>query len=138
MKNGASPESELAPIITCLLGCALFVCLRGDWRHKSGTLLGVQFRCLSLMMNCMLTMAVSQVRVMRRLFVLFGLVVFRCLFVMVSRFFMMTSGVMVILPGFGHVFSLSVLLCKNGWKEPDAVKAVDLYYLEINQPFVDR
>jgi len=41
-----------------------------------------------------------QVRVVRRLFVLLGLIVFRGLIEMVGRFLMMTSGVMVMLPGF--------------------------------------
>jgi hypothetical protein len=56
------------------------------------------FRSLDVMVNRMLTVPVSQVCVMRRLFVLLGLIVFRCLVVMVGRFLMMTGGVMVVLP----------------------------------------
>jgi len=63
-------------------------------------LLGVKLRCLGVMMNCMLTMTMSEVRVVRRLFVLLGLIVFRCLVEMIGRLLMMTSSVMVMLPSF--------------------------------------
>jgi len=99
-KNGASPESEPAPTMV-VLSCTLFLaCLRGGWRHQAGALLGVQLRCLGIMMNCMLTMTMRQVGVVRRLFVLLGLVVFRGFVEMVGRLLMITSGVMVMLPRF--------------------------------------
>jgi len=83
------------------LSCTLFLaCWRGGWRHQAGALFRVQLCRLGLMMNCMLTMTMSQVRVVCRFFVLLGLVVFRSLVVMVSSFLMMTSGVMVMLPSF--------------------------------------
>jgi hypothetical protein len=78
---------------TLFLGCLL-----GSGRRQLVALLGMQFRRLDVMMNRMLTVPVSQVCVVRRLFVLLGLIVFRCLVVMVGRFLMMTRGVMVMLP----------------------------------------
>ena len=83
-----------------ILGCAFFPGLRRRKRHQAAALLGMQLRCLGLMMNCMLAMTMSQICVVRFLFVFLGLVVFRCLVVMVSRFFMITSGVMIMLPSF--------------------------------------
>jgi len=83
------------------LSCALFPgCLRRCWRHQAATLLGMQFRRLGGVMNRKLTVPVSQICVMRFLFVLLCPVVFRCLVVMVGRFLMITSGVMIMLPGF--------------------------------------
>ena len=81
-------------------------CLRGCRRRQAAALLGVQFRRLGLMMNRKLTVTVSQIRVVRFLFVLLSLVVFRCLVVMVGRFLMITSGVMVMLPSFRYVVLL--------------------------------
>ncbi len=75
-------------------------CLCGGWRHQAGALLGMQLRCLGVMVNCMLTMTMSKVRMVRRPFVLLGLAVFRSLIEMVGRHLMMTSGVMVMLPSF--------------------------------------
>ncbi len=60
----------------------------------------MQLRCLGVMVNCMLTMTMSKVRMVRRPFVLLGLAVFRSLIEMVGRHLMMTSGVMVMLPSF--------------------------------------
>jgi len=74
--------------------------LRGFRRHQAGALLGVQLRGFGLVMNCMLTMTMRQVCMVGGLFVLLGLVVFRCLLVMVSGLLVMTSGVMVMLPSF--------------------------------------
>ena len=88
-----------------VLSCALFR-LGGGLRPLSA-LFSVQFRSLAVMMNCMLTVPVSQVCVVRSLFVLLGLIVFRCLVVMVGRFLMMTSSVMVVLPSLRQV----ILLC---------------------------
>jgi hypothetical protein len=58
----------------------------------------VQFRGLGVVMNCVLIVFVSKVCMVRRLFVLLGLVVFRCLFVVVGRPLMVTGSVMVMLP----------------------------------------
>jgi len=58
--------------------------------------LGVQFRGLGGVMNCVLVVSVGKVRVVRSLFVLLRLVVFRRLFVMVGR--PLTGSVMVMLP----------------------------------------
>jgi hypothetical protein len=61
-------------------------------------LLSVQLRCLGVMMNCTLTITMSQICVVRRLFMLLGLVVFGGLIEMVGCLLMMASGVMVMLP----------------------------------------
>ena len=58
----------------------------------------MQFRSLDIVMECVLTVSVSQVGVVRSLFVFLGLVVFRRLFEVISRPIMMTSRVMVMLP----------------------------------------
>ena len=68
--------------------------------RSGATTASVKLRCLGVMMNCMLTMTMSEVRVVRRLFVLLGLIVFRCLVEMIGRLLMMTSSVMVMLPSF--------------------------------------
>ena len=60
----------------------------------------MQLRRLGAMMNSKLTVAVSQICVVRFLFVLLGPVVFRCLVVMIGRFLMITSSVMIVLPSF--------------------------------------
>jgi len=60
----------------------------------------MQLRRLDVVMKCMLTVPVSQVRVVRGLLVLLRLIVFRRLVVMVCRFLMITRSVMVMLPGF--------------------------------------
>lgn len=59
----------------------------------------MQFRRFDVMKNCMLALSVSQVRVIRSLFVLLDLVVFRSLVEIVVRFLVMTSGMMRMLPG---------------------------------------
>jgi hypothetical protein len=59
----------------------------------------MQFRRFDVMKNCMLAVSVSQIRVLRSLFVLLGLVVFRSLVEMVGRSLVMTSGMMIMLPG---------------------------------------
>ena len=69
-----------------LSGTLFLTCLRGGWRHQAGALLSVQLCCLGVMMNGMLTVTMSQVRVVRRLFVLLGLIVFRCLVEMIGAF----------------------------------------------------
>jgi hypothetical protein len=51
------------------------------------------------MKNCMSAVCLSQVRVVHTLFVLLGLVVFRSLVEMAGRFLVMTSGLMIMLPG---------------------------------------
>ncbi len=61
-------------------------------------MLGMQFCRLDVMMSRMLTVPVSQVRVMGCLFVLLGQIVFRCFVEMVIRFLVMTSGVMAMFP----------------------------------------
>ncbi len=61
-------------------------------------LLGVQCGGLGVVMNCVLIVPVGQVCMMRRLFVLLGLVVFRCLFIVVGRLLMVTGSVMIVLP----------------------------------------
>jgi hypothetical protein len=58
----------------------------------------MQFRRFDVMKNCMLAVSVSQVRMVRSLFVLLGLVESRSLVEMVGRFLVMTSGVMIMLP----------------------------------------
>jgi hypothetical protein len=72
--------------------------LLGSGRHQFVALLGVLLRGFGIVMNCMLIVSVSEVGVVRSLFVLLGLVVFRCLFLMESRPLMMTGGMMVVLP----------------------------------------
>jgi hypothetical protein len=94
-KNGASPESEPSPFLSCILFLA---CRRRGWHRQAGTLLSVQLRCLGVMMSCTLTITMSQVCVVRRLFMLLGLIVFGGLVEMVGRLLMMASGVMVMLP----------------------------------------
>jgi hypothetical protein len=59
----------------------------------------MQFRRFDVMKNWILAESVSQVRVVRSLFVLLGLVVFRSLVEMVGRLLVMTSGMMIMLPG---------------------------------------
>lgn len=61
-------------------------------------MLSVQLRCLGVMMNRTLTITMSQICVVRRLFMLLGLVVFGGLIEMVGCLLMMASGVMVMLP----------------------------------------
>jgi hypothetical protein len=58
----------------------------------------MQFRRFDVMKNCMLAVSVSQVRMVRSLFVLLGLVESRSLVEMVGRFLVMTSGMMIMLP----------------------------------------
>jgi hypothetical protein len=53
--------------------------------------IGMQFRRFSIVINRVLSVPVSEVGVVRSLLVLPGLLVFRRLFVMVSRTLMMTS-----------------------------------------------
>jgi hypothetical protein len=57
----------------------------------------VQFRGLGVVMNCVLIVSVGKVCMVRRLFVLLGFVVFRCLFVVVDRPLMVMGSVMVML-----------------------------------------
>jgi hypothetical protein len=80
-----------------LSGALLLGCLHGSGR-RAVALLGMQFRSLGIVMNCVLIVSVSQVCVVRSPFVLLGLVVFRCLFVMEGRPLMVAGGVMVVLP----------------------------------------
>ena len=58
----------------------------------------MQFRRFGVVMNGVLTVSVGKVGVVRGLFVLGGLIVFRCLFVMVGRALMMARSVMVMFP----------------------------------------
>jgi hypothetical protein len=58
----------------------------------------VQFRGLGVVMNCVLIVSMGKVCVVRSLFVLLGLVVFRCLFVMVACQLVVTGSVMVMFP----------------------------------------
>ena len=89
------------PFSIVLLSGALFpACVRRCRRHQTGALLSMQFRRLSVVINRKLTVPVSQIGVVRFFFVLLSPVVFRCLVVMVGRFLMITSGVMIMLPGF--------------------------------------
>jgi hypothetical protein len=60
----------------------------------------VKFCGLGCVMNCLLTVSVSQVCVVRGFFALLGLVVFCRLIEMVCRLLVVTSGVMVMLPSF--------------------------------------
>ena len=83
-----------------VLSCTLLGSLPRSKRHQSVALFCMQLRCLDVMMKGMLTVSVSQVRVVSCLLVLLGLIVLRRLFVMVGRFLMMTRGVMVMLPSF--------------------------------------
>ena len=86
-----------------LSSSALFLgCLLGSGRRRAVALLGMQFRRFGVVMNCVLTVSVGEVGVVRGLFVLLGLLVFRCLFVMVGRALMMTRSVMVIFPSLRH------------------------------------
>jgi hypothetical protein len=55
-KNGARPESESSPFLSCIL---FFACGRRGWDRQAGTLLSVQRRCLGVMMNCTLTITMS-------------------------------------------------------------------------------
>jgi len=59
--------------------------------------LGIRFRGLGVVMNCVLIVFASQGSAMHSLFVLLGLVVFPCLIVM-GRPFMIASIMMVLLP----------------------------------------
>ena len=54
---------------------------------------------LDVLMNRVLIVSVGKVRLVRSLFVLLGLIVLRCLFVVVRRPLMVTGSVMVMLPG---------------------------------------
>ena len=76
--------------------------LPGSGRQRVVALLGMQFRRFGVVMNRVLTVSVGKVGVVRGLFVLRGLVVFRCLFVMVGRALMMASSVMVMFPNLRH------------------------------------
>jgi hypothetical protein len=69
-------------------------------------LFGVYFRSFGVMMKRVLTIPVSQVCVVRRLFVLLGLIVFRRFVEMISSFLVVPSGVMVMLPSLRHVVLL--------------------------------
>jgi hypothetical protein len=64
--------------------------------------IGKQFRCLSIAINRVLSVPVSEIGVMRSLFVLLCRLVFRRLFVMVGRTLMMMSRVMVMFPSLRH------------------------------------
>jgi hypothetical protein len=68
--------------------------------------IGKQFRCLSIAINRVLSVPVSEVGVMRSLLVLVGLLVIRRLFVMVGRTLMMMSRVMVVFPSLRHAVLL--------------------------------
>jgi hypothetical protein len=57
--------------------------------------IGMQFRRFSIAINRVLSVPVSEVGVVRGFLVLLGLLVFRRLFVMVSRTLMMTSRALV-------------------------------------------
>jgi hypothetical protein len=57
--------------------------------------IGMQFRRFSIAINRVLSVSVSEVGVVRSLLMLPGLLVFRRLFVMVSRTLMMTSRALV-------------------------------------------
>lgn len=81
-----------------LLSRTLLGCLLGSGRRQVVALLGVQFRGLGVVMNCMLIVSVGNVCVVRSLFVFLRLVVFRCFFVMVGRPLMVMGSVMVVLP----------------------------------------
>jgi hypothetical protein len=83
---------------TFLSGTLFLGSLLGSGRRQPVAPFGMQFRSLSVVMNCMLIVSVSQVCVVRSLFVLLGLVVFGCFFVMVGCPLMMTISVMVMLP----------------------------------------
>jgi len=74
-------------------------CLLRSWYRFHAALLGMQFRSFDVMVSRVLTVSMSKVCVMRCLFVFFGLIIFRCFVEMVSRFLMMTSGMMVMFPG---------------------------------------
>jgi hypothetical protein len=71
--------------------------LRRSWYRFHAALLGMQFCRLHVMVS-RVPVSVSKVCVMRRLFVLVGLVIFRCFVEMVSRFLMVMSGVMIMFP----------------------------------------
>ena len=55
----------------------------GSGRRNAVAALSMQFRRFGVVMNCVLTVSVGEVGVVRGFFVLLGLVVFRCLIVMV-------------------------------------------------------
>jgi hypothetical protein len=81
------------------LSGALFLgSLLGSWRRQAVATLGMQFRSFSVVMNCVLIVPVSQVCVVRSLFVLLGCIVFRCLFVVEGCPLMMSSSLLVMLP----------------------------------------
>ena len=77
-------------------------------------MLGMQFRSLNVVMNCMLTVPVSQVSMVCRLFVLLSLIVFCCLVEMVGRFLMITGSKVVMLPSFRHAVLLWKILAQEG------------------------
>src|SRR5579872_696177 len=95
-KNTPGVDTKMTPLLSHTL---LPGCLFCSGRCEVVALLGVQFRSFGVVMNRVLIVAVSQVCVMRSLFVLFRLFVFRRLFVMVSRPVVVKGSVMVMLPG---------------------------------------
>jgi hypothetical protein len=78
----------------------------GSGRRSAVAALSMQFRRFGVVMNCELTVSVGEVGMVRGLFVLLGLVVFRCLIVMVGCALMMTSSVMVMFPSLRHTVLL--------------------------------
>jgi len=76
--------------------------LLGSGRRRAVAVLGMEFRRFGVVMNCVLIVSVGEVGVVRGFFVLLGLVVFRCLFVMLGCALMMTSSVMVMFPSLRH------------------------------------
>jgi hypothetical protein len=97
-KRESEKTSPRRPIF--VLSRALLGSLPGSGRHQPVALLGMQLRRLDIMMKCMLTVSVSQVRVVGCLFVFLSLIVLRRLVVVVGSFLMMTRSVMVMLPSF--------------------------------------
>jgi len=90
-------KQESADRLSLFLGFLL-----GSGLERAVALLGMQFRRFGVMMNCVLTMSVGEVGVVGGLFVILGLVVFRCLFIMVGRALMMTRSVVVMFPSLRH------------------------------------
>jgi hypothetical protein len=91
----------------------------------------MQFCRLHVMVS-RVPVSVSKVCVMRRLFVLVGLVIFRCFVEMVSRFLMVMSGVMIMFPSLRHESPLlnAVLTCTS--------LRADSRHSVTNQSFVDH
>ena len=81
-------------------------CLLGSGRRSAVALLGVQFRRFGVVLNCVLSVSVGEVGVVRGLIVLLGFGLFRCLFVMVGGALMMTRCVMVVFPSLRHALLL--------------------------------